>query len=64
MKKLNIMLITLLLSTSVFAVEVTAEASQYIRAAFWIFTLVISIGGLLVIVKRRDSGENFADSKS
>jgi hypothetical protein len=54
MKTLNILLIFILSSISIFAESGATDVTKdYIRAAFWIFTLVISVGGLLFILNSR-----------
>ena len=59
MKKLNLLLITLLSLGNIFAETMaTAEASQYIRAAFWVFTLILSLTGVFIVVRRRDKQED------
>jgi succinate dehydrogenase hydrophobic anchor subunit len=58
MKKLNILLIMLLSIVSIFAESGASDISKdYIKAAFWIFTLVLSVGGLLLILNRRNEIE-------
>ena len=59
MKKLNLLLITIL-SVGTVSAEVMAstETTQYIRAAFWVFTLIISLTGIFIIVRRRDKQED------
>lgn len=64
MKKLNLILITLLSITSIFAESGATDVTKdYIRAAFWTFTLVLSVGGLLVIVNKRNEAENSKELK-
>lgn len=64
MKKLNLVLVTLLSITSIFAEYGAADVTKdYVRAAFWTFTLIISVGGLLLIVKKRNEVENPNDNQ-
>ena len=59
MKKLNILLIMILTITSIFAESGASDVSKdYIRAAFWVFTLVISVGGLLLIINNKNAEES------
>ena len=58
MKKLNILLITILSTISIFAESGANEVTKdYIRAAFWVFTLVVSVGGLLLILNKKTEEE-------
>jgi succinate dehydrogenase hydrophobic anchor subunit len=58
MKKLNILLIMLLSIVSIFAESGASDISKdYIRAAFWIFTLILSVGGLLLVINKRNELE-------
>ncbi len=54
MKKLNILFIILLSITSIFAESGATDITKdYVRAAFWVFTLVIFVGGILLILNKK-----------
>jgi hypothetical protein len=58
MKKLNILLIMILSVVSIFAESGATEITKdYVRAAFWIFTLVVSVGGLLLMLNKKTEKE-------